>query len=553
MLETLRVKNLAIVENVNVTFRDGLNVITGETGAGKSIVAGALGLVLGERADKSLVRTGEDMCGVEAVFQLPDSSGVDSVLEDAGMDPCEENRLIVRRIISTTGPGKNLVNDAPATVQTLKKIGDWLVDMHGAHDHQSLLKVECQRDILDSFGHLWKQRADYEAAFEKLEELKQRRTELERAEGEVERETDLLQYQVQEIEKAQIDEADEGDLKAEHATVGNAGRILDLACGVVRALSESDDMNAFSALAEANRELEQLERVFPEASEWREEVESICVRVQELSNTIGSRVADIDADPTRLQWLDDRLAVIHRLKKKYGGTLDEVRQSLEKAKERLKDLADLDGKLAEIDDGILEAHATVMKLGEELSKGRCAAAGALSEAITAELKDLGFSHGEFVVCIEQCEPHGSGLDRIDFGFAPNVGEAMRPLKDIASSGEISRVMLAVKSVLARHDMIPVLVFDEIDANVGGETGNAVGSKLAVLAETHQVICVTHLPQVAVHGKTHFIVSKEVKDGRTRTGVKEVSGIRRQEEVARMLGGKDLTSVTMKHAQEMLGL
>jgi DNA repair protein RecN (Recombination protein N) len=553
MLTTLRVKNLAIVDNIRVDLGAGLNVITGETGAGKSIMADALGLVLGDRADRSMIRAGETQCGVEACFELTDPSEINALLDETGLEPCDGNVLIVRRIISSSGSGKNLVNDCPTTVQTLKRIGDLLVDMHGPHDHQSLLNPDFQLDILDAYGHLAKQRDTYAVAYRALLDLQQQRTALDGDDQDVAQQIDMLGFQVQELEAAELGDLDEEDLLREHTRVANASRILELADALRNALIE-DDTSAFNALAFAQRTLPELADLVEEGVEWRNEVESLAVQLQELSNSIAGFVQRIDADPERLVWLEDRIALIQKLKRKYGNRVADMLAFLEKAQQRLSDLESRGERLGKIDAEIAAASKEATTAGEALRKARKKSATTLGKAITKHLHDLGFAHGEFSVDVTPSETlRPSWLDNVDFGFAPNVGEPMRSLKAIASSGEISRVMLAVKAVLAKHDRIPVLVFDEIDSNVGGEMGSAIGAKLSTVAEQHQVLCITHLPQVAVHGAAHFVVTKDVHDGRTRTAIEPVAEDARAEEVARMLGGKDLTSVTLTHAREMLGL
>jgi DNA repair protein RecN (Recombination protein N) len=550
MLTSLRVKNLALVENIRVDFKAGLNVITGETGAGKSILIGALNLLLGDRADRTLIRSGEDSCGAEASFHLTDSSDVDAVLEECGLSPCEDGQLIVRRIIKASGSSQNLINDSPVTLQILKRIGELLVDMHGPHDHQSLLSPEFQVDLLDAFGHLWDERAAYEDVFRQIQALEEKRAALAGMGESVEEQIDLLKYRVKEIEEAAPVEGEEEKVQQEHVMVGNAQRILELSGGVLNAMSEGEG-SAFDALAGAQKNLEELARLVPEAKAWQEEAQAVAVRIQELCTAIHSLADRVEGDPTRLDWLDQRLATYQRLRKKYAPTVPEILEILRQSKERLHTLETRGEQLAALGVEIEKAKQVLTKHGTALRKKRQAVATKLADAVTRELRALGFSHGSFSVDLRDSEPRLSGLDDVEFGFAPNVGEPMRPLRAIASSGEISRVMLATKVVLAAHDRIPVMVFDEIDANVGGEMGNAVGRKLAEVAKKHQVICITHLPQVAVFGTNHLAVAKSVHDGRTSTEVQPLAEKDRVEEVARMLGGRDLTSVTLKHAREMI--
>jgi len=550
MLQTLRVKNLALVENVKVDFEPGLNVVTGETGAGKSVLLGALGLVLGERADKGMIRAGADAYGVEAAFLLADDSEIDTILEDSGLDPCEDGQLVIRRIVSEAGASKNFVNASPTTLQVLKRLGALLVDMHGPHDHQSLLDPAYQLDLLDAFGHLWDEREAYETVYAERRALEEQRAALNIDDEEAARQLDMLAFQVKEIEDAALEEGEEEALEQEHKVVANAQRILELANGIVEALTEGDGA-AFAALAEAQRGLEELARLAPDGAAWQDEAKSIAIQIQELSGTVSGYAQSVETDPGRLQWLDDRIALYHTLKRKYDASVPGILAVLEKAKQRLHDLSTRTAQRAELDARIQATTRKLEKVGGTLRNKRVSAGKQLSEAITAALADLGLAHGTFEVSVSDCEPRATGLDIVDFGFAPNIGEPMRPLKAIASSGEISRVMLAIKAVLAAHDKIPVLVFDEIDANVGGEMGNAVGQKLQGVAEGHQVLCITHLPQVAVHGTTHFRVSKQVGDARTATSIERLDEKARAEEIARMLGGPDLTTVTMQHARELL--
>jgi DNA repair protein RecN (Recombination protein N) len=548
MLVTLRVKNFAIVENVKVDLASGLNVITGETGAGKSILAGALGLVLGERADKTMIRAGETKCGVEAVFQLADSAGVDEILEDLGLEPCENGNLVIRRIVASEGSGKNLVNDSPVTVQTLKRLGDMLVDMHGPHDHQSLLHQENQIDLLDSYGHLWGLRDAYENSYNRMQELSERIAELDCDEQQVAEQIDFLSFQIKEIEEANLSEQD-ANLEEEHRLAANASRIIQLTNTVNDGLMESEH-SAFSTLVAARNALAELSRLSDEAAQWQEEAESINIQLRELADSVANFAQSIEMDQERLQWLEDRMALLQKLKRKYGGSIESIREHLDKTKKRLEDLSTRNERIEKLQKEQAEAKEEVLEKGEKLSNARNDAARKLAEAITSELRDLGFEHGMFTVGLTRSDPGRSGIDNIEFGFAPNVGEPERPLRVIASSGEISRVMLAVKAVLALHDRIPVLVFDEIDTNVGGEMGNAIGSKLAGIARNHQVVCITHLAQVAAHGATHLSVRKTVREGRTYSQISPVKDEDRVNEIARMLSGEQ-TEAALEHARTLV--
>ncbi|MEI7851527.1 MAG: DNA repair protein RecN [Kiritimatiellales bacterium] len=551
MLSRLNIRNLALVDSVSVSFQNGLNVITGETGAGKSLLIGALRLLLGERADKSMIRTGESSCGIEAIFELADPTDVNAALEAVGLSPCEHGLLIIRRTI-TESSAKNLVNDSPVTLPVLKALGDVLVDMHGPYDHQSLLKTEAQMDILDAFGHLGEERAAYQVKYKSFQTLEKRLQELSNLDDSgLAEQIDLLAWKVKEVSEAKISGEDETAVQQEHEQIANAQNILELAQTAVSGLTEAE-YSAIEGLSAARKACSQLAKYMPDAEAWAEELEGAARTAQEISAAIQSAVEEISAGPERLQFLDERLALYRSFKRKYAPSVTEILQKLDEWKVRLKDLQSRDEQRAAIDAERAAALIETEKAGRALRKKRQKVAGDLADAITVELRDLGFEHGLFEVqLLDLDEPHASGLDEIEFGFAPNAGESMRPLRAIASSGEISRVMLAVKAVLARHDRIPLLVFDEIDANVGGEIANAVGDKLAQVGQTHQVIAITHLPQVAVCGHSHFAVSKRVQDGRTFTQISPLDGNERTEEIARMLGGKDLTKVTLQHAKELL--
>jgi len=549
MLKSLRVRNLALAENVAVDFEPGLNVITGETGAGKSILVGALALLVGERADKDLIRAGADACSVEAVFDLADPRAVNRELEALGLPPCEEGRLVIRRVVRGNG-GQNLLNDSPVTLAALKRVGEWLVDMHGPHDHQSLFQPAEQLDLLDAFGHLDAPRAAYAEVHARVLAAEARRAALTADTGDLAEEMDRLAFRVKEIEDADPKEGEEDEVRREHERIGNAHRIVELAGGIVAALTEAED-SAFARLASAQRPFEELARLLPEAADWRAEATAASDRLREIGLAITRAVERIDADPARLEWLDRRLATYAALRRKYGATVPEIMAALETARRRLHDLRTRGEQLAAVDAELAAARAEREQRARELRRRRAAAAAELAEAITGELEFLGFPGSAFAVELLEAEPHAAGFDRVEFGFAPNVGEPMRPLRAIASSGEISRVMLAAKAVLAQQDRMPLLVFDEIDANLGGEMGHAVGRELSGVAERHQVICITHLPQVAVHGTTHFVVSKVVREGRTYSEVAVVEGARRVEELARMLGGDASSPITLRHASEML--
>jgi len=550
MLTRLSVKNLALVEKLAIDFEAGLNVITGETGAGKSILIGALGLLLGERADKKIIRSGEETCTAEAALQLEDAGGVNAVLDSIGLEPCEDGLLIIRRMVKANGSNQQTINDSPVTIQALKQLGEVLVDMHGPHDHQSLLSRNSQLTILDAYGRTQKELDAYREVWASRREIQHQIDALQGDDEDVEAKIDMLGFRIKEIESVAPVEGEEEQLIQEHRTVSNAQRIRELGEGITTALTESET-SAFDGVAAVQKMLEELADMVEDAPAWREEAKSLAISIKELSASVSSRLESIETDPARLEWLEARMAAYQKLRRKYGGSVESALVMLKESRVRLHDLQTRGERMNQLQHEISAQDKKLSLCGKSLREKRRKAAAKLGEEITGHLRDLGFAHGVFSVEVTDCEPKPTGVDEVEFGFAPNLGEAKKPLRDIASSGEISRVMLATKAVLAAHDRIPVLVFDEVDANVGGEMGNAIGRKLKVLAGARQVICITHLPQVAAMGSTHFAVRKAVRDQRTFSQVDKLESKDRVEEIARMLGGRDVTSAVMTHARELL--
>lgn len=555
MLRRLKVDNLAIVEHAEAEFRDGLTVITGETGAGKSVFMGALTLALGARADAGAVRDGCRDARIEAEF---DAGPADKFLDEQGLPPCEDGVLLVRRTISASGGSRVWINDSATSVQTLRSLGDLLVDIHGPNDRRSLVYEDFQRDTLDRYGKV--EHAEYSAAWDGLSELRARRAALEGT-VDVADEIERLRHCVEEIDAARLSEDDDDALAARHAAAAHAAEIVEAANAATAALTgdgggsygASGVESAADLLVAAGGRFREMAKYHEAANEWSEELENVITSVQELSRAVADSVSRIDADPEALQALDDRISLVRRLKRKYScATVADLLALRERRVQKLSDLEDRDIKIQELDVQIAAAGKKVAKAGTELTAARKKASAKLGAAVTKELRGLGFLQAGFSVALEPQEPDSTGCDAVVYRFEPNPGESARPLAQIASTGEIARVMLAVKTVIAGLDAIPVLIFDEIDANLGGETGRAVGEKLKSVARHHQVVAITHLPQSAVYGDRHMVVEKTVTGGRTRSAIREVDGDERVREVARMLGGEKATSVVLRHAQELLG-
>ncbi|MDQ6861978.1 MAG: DNA repair protein RecN [Verrucomicrobiota bacterium] len=547
-LNLLRIKNLALVEDLQWELAPGFTAITGETGAGKSIIIGALQLLLGERADKGLIRTGADLCTVEAAFEGAELERLNARLIDAGVEPCE-GELLLKRSFSASGTNRQFINGSPTTLSVLKSLGDDLVDLHGPHDHQSLLSPDRQLGLLDAFAHAEQETEAFAKSFRELQSLVAEQAALSTAEFAREQELDLLRHQVNEISAARLDAAEEEDIESRYKLASNSKRLIELAGAVATRLSEADDA-VLSQLAETQRLLRELEKIDGEISDLSSAHAASMTELAEIARTLSSYAERLDLDPAQLAALEDRVSLFETLKRKYGGSIAEVIAFGERSAERMRKIEGRDAELERLAREIDTHRAELRRAGDALHKLRAKAAPKLSDAIRANLRDLGFKQSEFEAKVSSLtEPNLRGFDGVELLFSPNPGEPLKPLRTIASSGEISRLMLAIKSALAAQDAIPLLVFDEIDANVGGEIANAVGAKMRTLAEQHQVLCITHLPQVAAAAASHFVVTKEVAGGRTHSELHEVTGKARREEIARMLGGQSESA--LKHAAALL--
>ena len=547
-LSLLRIKNLALVEDLEWQLGAGFTAITGETGAGKSIIIGALQLLLGERTDKSLIRTGTESCTVEAAFEGADLKQLQAFLDESGVES-NAGELIVKRSFSNAGTNRQFINGSPTTLAVLKTLGDELVDLHGPHDHQSLLSPDRQLALLDGYADVGSTAAEFGQLYCKLQALRAEHSALSTAESAREQEIDLLRHQIGEITGANLSATEEDEIAARYRLASNSKRLLELAASISRRLSETDDA-ILPQLAETQRLLRELEKIDPEKRTLAEAHAACVVELSEISRAMIQYAEQLDLDPAQLAALEDRVNLFETLKRKYGGSIGEVIAFGERAAERLRKIEGRDAELERLSKEIERGRGDLERIGASLHKARAKAAPKLAENIRANLRDLGFRQSEFEVNLtRQEEARATGFDAVELLFSPNPGEPLKPLRIIASSGEISRLMLAIKSSLAAHDAIPLLVFDEIDANVGGEIANAVGAKMRKLGADHQVLCITHLPQVAAAAARQFVVTKEVVRGRTHSRLTAVTGKARQEEIARMLGGKSESA--LKHAATLL--
>jgi DNA repair protein RecN (Recombination protein N) len=549
----LRIKNLALVTDLTLSLRPGCNAITGETGAGKSIIIGALNLLLGGRADRSLLRSGCESCSVEAVFDgAARGPALAKFLDDNGLEPCADGELILRRVFSAAGANRQFINGSPASLQVLAALGRELVDMHGPHDHQSLLDPARQRDILDAFAGLAGLRGKFAALAGRVAELDAEKAALIVDEREYARQLETLRFQSAEISAAKLEPEEQTRLELEYQRASNAARLLELGQAALALLSEHD-ASLLARAGELGRHLQDLRRIDAGAQDLLASHEQAVAAWRELLSALRRYAEGIDLDPARLRLLEERLNLIHSLKRKYGATLEAVVAFGAEAAKKLRALEQRETDLARLNLEREKLASELWEVGRDLSARRRKAVPGLAAAVMRQLRDLAFHQCRFDISVNTADSpparSASGLDAIEFQFAPNPGEPARPLRAVASSGEMSRVMLALKTVLADHDAIPVLVFDEIDANVGGETAVVVGEKMGQIARRRQVICITHLPAVAAGAQAHFLVAKRVADGRTVSEITPLDPAGRVREIARMLGGQ--TEAALRHAEALL--
>jgi DNA repair protein RecN (Recombination protein N) len=559
MLTTLRIKNLALVTDLTLDLQPGYNVVTGETGAGKSILIGALNLILGERADRTLIRSGSDACAVEAVFDMRRlNSSLKIFLEENGLEPCEDNQLVVKRTFTNSGTNRQFINGSPTTLAILGTLGESLVDIHGPHDHQSLLNPAKQLAILDAFGKLESERENFAGLVNRRLALGDEKAALIIDEKAYAQQLDLLKFQVNEITSAAIQPNEQEQIEQDYKRTSNSARLLEGSQAALDLLRENESSLLTQAGA-LGRILQELQRVDSAAAPLFLLHEQAVALLNDLQSGLSHYSDKVDLDPNRLHQLEERLNLFQTLQRKYGPSLTAVTAFGEEAQRKLRSLEQRDGELQRINGELRKLESEIWHAGLELSSRRKKVIPQLGRAAGQQLADLGFKQSRLDIALATLERgefqqdiarrSRQGLDTIEFQFAPNPGEPPRPLRAIASSGEMARVMLALKTVLSAEDRIPVLVFDEVDANVGGETAYKVGEKMLQIARNRQVLCITHLPQVAAPASSHFVATKLVKSGRTISEIRLLEDAERVTELARMLGGQ--TEAARKHAEAML--
>lgn len=548
MLRRIRIKDLAVVEELEWELGQGFNALTGETGAGKSILVDAFLLLLGERADRGLVRTGAEGCLVEG--ELSGAGAFKEWLEERGIESDPEGTLVIKRQIGVTGSGRQFLNGSAVTLSVLKELGDRLVDLHGPHDHQTLLSPTTQRAALDRHAGLEKEAAEVRLAWKKKAEaesqLQQFRQRMAGVDGSTK---ELIDHQVKELESAQLKPGEDEELERDHAAAGHGRRIIELAAEVSGQV-ESGEENALGILGKVQKALVEWERLDGAAGELREKNEQAVNLLRELAREAEHRAEQVGLDAERMAEMELRLNLILGLRKKYGGSVEGALKRLEELKKRQAELENAEGSEKELQGNLAKADRAHRQASLQLGKERAKAAPTFARDVTEQLRGLGFQQSRLEVVLQKVDNPGmEGGETIELMFAPNPGEPPRPLRAIASSGELARVMLGLKSVLAERDEVPILIFDEVDANVGGETALAVAARLRGLGKTHQVLCLTHLPAVAAVADAHFCVMKTVEKGRTFARLERVEGEEREKELSRMLGGDGKAARAM--ARELL--
>lgn len=559
MLTTLRIKNLALVTDLTLELQPGYNVITGETGAGKSILIGALNLALGERADRTLIRSGSDSCSVEAVFDVSRlQAPLPAFLQENGLEPCEDQQLVLKRAFTSAGANRQFINGSPTTLAVLATLGEWLVDIHGPHEHQSLLHPARQLAILDAFGGLDRERGSFAELVRRRAALEAEKAALIVDEKTYAQQLDLLRFQADEITAAHLQPEEEAQVEQDYRRASNAAKLVQLSQAALDLLSENETCLLTQA-GLIGRTLQELQRLDPSAAPLVTLHEQAAAALRELQAELSRYAGKADIDPASLQQLEERLNLLHSLKRKYGATLGEVISFGAEARRKLQSLEQRNAELGRLNAELQRLETELWRAGQALSAKRRKVIPQLTKAASSQLADLGFKQSRLDIALATLDQaafthHANratlqGLDTIEFQFAPNPGEPSRPLRAIASSGELARVMLALKTVLAAEDQIPVLVFDEVDANIGGETANAVGQKMQQIARKRQVLCITHLPQVAAPASAHYVATKQVKDNRTISEITRLEPKARVTELARMLGGQ--TDAARRHAEALL--
>jgi len=562
MLFQLNITDFAIIKHLDLSLREGLNTVSGETGAGKSIIINAINLILGGRSSADLIRTGCDEAVVEGLFVFPDNPpGLNKMLVEEGIS--FDGELLIKRIISREGRNKVFINGSLATLQILSRLGPRLISISGQYEHQLLLRPDNHLYLLDDFSGLEDERVGLGRLFDRYQSLKEELKGIEKEIVAKRERGELVRFQIQEIEATNPVPGEDETLADEKSRLQHAEELLGIVSDGYQNLYEKDD-SVLASVARCTKAMEKGAGIDRELGSIGDSLAEIALQVEDASFALRDFKKAIQIDPQRLEQVLERLEVLTRLKRKYGATLEDVLQFKDELASKMFDLEENRAKRTELTRELQEAEAELMQEAGILSKKRIKGADVFKEAVEKELDQLHMKETEFEVRFEdQYDAEGDGaergidrmrpdgLDRVEFMISPNPGEELRPLSKIASGGELSRIMLAIKTILSRTASVETIVFDEVDSGVSGATAEVVGEKISSLAGYHQIVCISHLPQIACQGETHFLVKKEIKNGRTGTTIAELSSEERVYEIARLLAGREVTPRAVAHAEDML--
>jgi DNA repair protein RecN (Recombination protein N) len=566
MLRSLYVRDYALIEELDVEFGSGLNIITGETGAGKSILIGALSMILGDRANTDTLRSGAKKAVIEGVFDDADADHLRELLDENAIDTEPLPQIILRRRITDRG-SRAFINDTPATLDVMRAVASELIDLHGQHEHQSLLHTETHLRLLDSFGGLNNLVDNYRQHYDEVAELIEERDELAQRERELEQQKQLYEFQIEEIDAVDPQPGEEEELQSERRVLENAEQLYESTAGLYEMLYETDGA-VHDQLVVARNELQDLARIDDAFEEQVDEIETAQIIVSELASFLQTYNAHIEFNPERLSAIRERMNDLEKLKRKYGGALEAVIEYRKEIGEQYKLAEDFEGAIKRLNKQIDAAQQQLTDAAERLSAKRREVAERIERAILGELDQLGMPNSQFEVRFTRQEdadgwirPEGdagtcyqafaTGMDQVEFYISTNVGEEPRPLTQVASGGEISRIMLALKTILAKSERLPILVFDEIDSGISGDMARRVGDSMRDLASYHQIIAITHLPQIAALGDVHFRVAKTVEEGRTKTQVERLDDEEQAAQVATLISGADITDAALESARELM--
>ncbi|SMO35549.1 DNA repair protein RecN [Fodinibius sediminis] len=563
MIQSLYIKDFALIDELNVSFREGLNILTGQTGAGKSIIIGALNMILGERADTEMIRQGADKAITEAILKIDRPPELESLLQENAVELRPE--LILRREIRSSG-SRGFINDTPVTITVLKEVGDFLVDLHGQHDHQLLLKEDNHRGVIDAFDRVDPRLSTYRQEYNKMRSLHNKLQKLKKREQELQEKIELYQFQVQELEEAELEPHEEEELEAEMHLLDNAEELDQKAASIVR-LGQDDDRNVVGLLNQIKLHLEDIARIEPEFENYLQEITSARITIQETVQFAERYRSTIEFNPNRLEKLRSRQNELNRLRKKYHRTIPELIEYLHEIRKELSLAENFDLEIEKIEAQISEQSEVLAQAARELHNARKAVGTTVSQQIEKELEELGIPHANFDVRVDwmyatedngwitvegqpvTCTEHG--CDDVRLYISTNKGEEPKPLAKIASGGEISRVMLALKSIIAREQSLPVMIFDEIDTGISGEISEKVGRTMRRLSEKCQIIAITHQPQIASQAHKHYKVHKVEEDGRTISQIVPLDSEEHIREVATLMSGEMITDSTLNSARELI--